>query len=121
MTSLFIERPTTDCLEEALKVIETPPPRQSDLTMALIRKLHPQVAVTGVAYFEAITSSVISCGLMNIHDYSNLTTAFVIPAKNNILQALSLTIAYLEVAWLIAFSREPHRPNAKFILHPLVQ
>ena len=32
-------------------------PRQSDLLIELIRKLKPQVVVTGMAQFEAITSA----------------------------------------------------------------
>ena len=46
----------TDKLPDAaLTVIEAP--RQSDLMIELIKKLKPQVVVTGMAQFEAITSS----------------------------------------------------------------
>ncbi|OEL24478.1 Methionine S-methyltransferase [Dichanthelium oligosanthes] len=46
-----------DCkhAEGTVTVIEAP--RQSDLLMELIRKLKPQVVVTGMAQFEAITSA----------------------------------------------------------------
>ncbi|GMH07196.1 hypothetical protein Nepgr_009036 [Nepenthes gracilis] len=67
---LSIERPNTDCSEEALTIIENP--WQSNLTMVLLWKMHPHVAITGVACFKAITSTAISCVLMNSQDYSNL-------------------------------------------------
>ena len=41
--------------KDVLTVIEAP--RQSDLMIELIKKLKPQVVVTGMAEFEAITSS----------------------------------------------------------------
>lgn len=40
---------------DAVTVIEAP--RQSDLMIELIKKLKPQVVVTGMAQFEAVTSS----------------------------------------------------------------
>ncbi|KAI4296135.1 hypothetical protein L6164_036118 [Bauhinia variegata] len=56
LTSLAIESTGTgDCSEGALAVIEAP--RQSDLMIELIKKLKPQVVVTGIAQFEAVTSS----------------------------------------------------------------
>ncbi|TKW24787.1 hypothetical protein SEVIR_3G072600v4 [Setaria viridis] len=56
LTSLAIEG-RADCnhAEGTVTVIEAP--RQSDLLIELIRKLKPQVVVTGMAQFEAITSA----------------------------------------------------------------
>ncbi|XP_052155863.1 methionine S-methyltransferase isoform X1 [Oryza glaberrima] len=51
LTSLAIEGKAKD----TVTVIEAP--RQSDLLIELIRKLKPQVVVTGMAQFEAITSA----------------------------------------------------------------
>lgn len=42
-------------VEDVLTVIEAP--RQSELLIELIRKLKPQVVVTGIAQFEAVTSA----------------------------------------------------------------
>lgn len=42
-------------LKDVITVIEAP--RQSDLMIELIKKLRPQVVVTGMAHFEAVTSS----------------------------------------------------------------
>ncbi|KAK6915825.1 Aminotransferase, class I/classII [Dillenia turbinata] len=56
LTSLQIEQAATNQLsEDALTVIEAP--HQSDLMMELIKKLKPRVVVTGLAHFEAVTSS----------------------------------------------------------------
>lgn len=56
LTSLNIENAETDQPSaDVLTVIEAP--RQSDLMIELIKKLKPQVVVTGMAQFEAITSS----------------------------------------------------------------
>ncbi|KAL6297702.1 hypothetical protein ACE6H2_005844 [Prunus campanulata] len=56
LTSLAIEGAGTDNpSEDSLTVIEAP--RQSDLMIELIRKLKPQVVVTGIAEYEAVTSS----------------------------------------------------------------
>ncbi|KAL8254966.1 hypothetical protein R6Q59_033187 [Mikania micrantha] len=56
LTSLEIE-PTRDikASKDGIAVIEAP--RQSDLMIELIKKLRPQVVVTGIAQFEAVTSS----------------------------------------------------------------
>ncbi|KAG9158300.1 hypothetical protein Leryth_000436 [Lithospermum erythrorhizon] len=53
LTSLSIE--SEEGLDEVITVIEAP--RQSDLMVDLIRKLKPQVVVTGMAEFESVTSS----------------------------------------------------------------
>ncbi|XAR56244.1 Methionine S-methyltransferase [Bertholletia excelsa] len=55
LTSLAMEDTNTDKFEDTLTVIEAP--RQSDLMIELIKKLKPQVVVTGMAHFEAVTSS----------------------------------------------------------------
>nr|Q9SWR3.1 RecName: Full=Methionine S-methyltransferase; AltName: Full=AdoMet:Met S-methyltransferase [Wollastonia biflora]AAD49573.1 methionine S-methyltransferase [Wollastonia biflora] len=56
LTSLEIEQ-TRDSKTpiDGITVIEAP--RQSDLMIELIKKLKPQVVVTGIAQFEAVTSS----------------------------------------------------------------
>lgn len=51
----LLQNTGTDKLAEDVTVIEAP--RQSDLMIELIKKLKPQVVVTGMAEFEAITSS----------------------------------------------------------------
>ncbi|KAL5993198.1 hypothetical protein ACLOJK_014121 [Asimina triloba] len=53
VTSLTIEGDKT--ADGALTVIEAP--RQSDLMIELIKKLRPQVVITGMEQFEAVTSS----------------------------------------------------------------
>ncbi|MCE3050876.1 mitochondrial metal transporter [Datura stramonium] len=56
LTSLKIEKSQTDSdLEDVITVIEAP--RQSDSMIELIKKLKPQVVVTGMAQFESVTSS----------------------------------------------------------------
>ncbi|KAK6945653.1 Aminotransferase, class I/classII [Dillenia turbinata] len=56
LTSFQIELAATDQPSEgALTVIEAP--RQSDLMMELIKRLKQRVVVTGLAHFEAVTSS----------------------------------------------------------------
>ncbi|XVF75102.1 hypothetical protein PTKIN_Ptkin13bG0161100 [Pterospermum kingtungense] len=55
LTSLAVQTEETGLSEDALTVIEAP--RQSDLMIELIKKLKPQVVVTGIAHFEAVTSS----------------------------------------------------------------
>ena len=42
-------------MQDILTVIEAP--RQSDLMIEVIKKLKPQVVVTGLPHFEAVTSS----------------------------------------------------------------
>ncbi|KAF9587172.1 hypothetical protein IFM89_039612 [Coptis chinensis] len=56
LTSLAIEGATDgQPSEDVVTVIEAP--RQSDLMIELIKKLKPQVVVTGMAHYEAVTSS----------------------------------------------------------------
>ncbi|KVH88645.1 methionine S-methyltransferase [Cynara cardunculus var. scolymus] len=56
LTSLEIEQKKDNRTSaDEITVIEAP--RQSDLMIELIKKLRPQVVVTGIAQFEAITSS----------------------------------------------------------------
>ncbi|XP_030955535.1 methionine S-methyltransferase isoform X1 [Quercus lobata] len=56
LTSLVIENTGSDNpSQDILTVIEAP--RQSDLMIEVIKKLKPQVVVTGIAHFEAVTSS----------------------------------------------------------------
>ncbi|KAK9928683.1 hypothetical protein M0R45_025806 [Rubus argutus] len=56
LTSLAVKCAGTDKpAEDSLTVIEAP--RQSDLMIVLIRKLKPQVVVTGIADYESVTSS----------------------------------------------------------------
>lgn len=56
LTSLMIENFAAENLsKDALTVVEAP--RQSDLMIELIKKLKPQVVITGMTHFEAVTSS----------------------------------------------------------------
>ncbi|KAL4311667.1 hypothetical protein GQ457_01G039880 [Hibiscus cannabinus] len=57
LTSLAIETAETGLSEDVVTVIEAP--RQSDLMIELIKKLKPQVVVTGIASFETVTSSAV--------------------------------------------------------------
>ncbi|XP_039053698.1 methionine S-methyltransferase-like isoform X1 [Hibiscus syriacus] len=57
LTSLAIESAETGLSEDVVTVIEAP--RQSDSMIELIKRLKPQVVVTGIANFEAVTSSAV--------------------------------------------------------------
>ena len=74
-------------------------PRQSDLMIELIKKLKPQVVVTGIAHFEAVTSSAFvhlldttqeigSRLFLDISDYFELSS---LPGSNGVLKYLSGT------------------------------
>jgi len=81
--------------EDALTVIEAP--RQSDLMIELIKKLKPQVVITGMEHFEAITSSAFENLLrttreigsrlfLDISDHLELSS---LPGSNGVLKYLS--------------------------------
>lgn len=83
--------------EDVLTVIEAP--RQSDLMIELIKKLKPQVVVTGMAHFEAITSSAFQHLLdttreigsrifLDISDHFELSS---LPPSNGVLKYLAGT------------------------------
>ena len=74
-------------------------PRQSDLMIELIKKLKPQVVVTGIAHFEAVTSSAFEHLLnitgkigsrlfLDISDHFELSS---LPSSNGVLKYLSGT------------------------------
>ncbi|KAL6964507.1 mitochondrial metal transporter [Sarracenia purpurea var. burkii] len=96
LTSLAIENTEIDeHSEDVLTVIEAP--RQSDLMIELIKKLKPQVVVTGMAQFEAITSSAFQQLLdttrevgsrifLDISDHFELSS---LPSSNGVLKYLS--------------------------------
>ncbi|KAL7257968.1 hypothetical protein ACSBR1_004151 [Camellia fascicularis] len=96
LTSLAIENTKADKLpEDVLTVIEAP--RQSDLMIELIKKLKPQVVVTGMAQFEAITSSAFQHLLettreigarifLDISDHFELSS---LPSSNGVLKYLA--------------------------------
>ncbi|KAI8532014.1 hypothetical protein RHMOL_Rhmol11G0179900 [Rhododendron molle] len=98
LTSLTIENIESDKLsEDVLTVIEAP--RQSDLMIELIKKLKPQVVVTGMAHFEAITSSAFQHLLdttreigsrifLDISDHFELSS---LPPSNGVLKYLAGT------------------------------
>lgn len=98
LTSLKIESAKTDNpSEDVLTVIEAP--RQSDLMIELIKKLKPQVVVTGIAHFEAVTSSAFEHLLnitgkigsrlfLDISDHFELSS---LPSSNGVLKYLSGT------------------------------
>lgn len=78
-----------------MTVIEAP--RRSDLMIELIKRLRPQVVVTGIAPFEAITSSAFehllgatqevgSRLLLDISDHLELSS---LPASNGVLKYLA--------------------------------
>ncbi|KAA8545400.1 hypothetical protein F0562_020184 [Nyssa sinensis] len=98
LTSLTIENTETDKpSEDVITVIEAP--RQSDLLIELIKKLKPQVVVTGMAHFEAVTSSAFEHLLdttrkigsrlfLDISDHFELSS---VPGSNGVLKYLSGT------------------------------
>jgi methionine S-methyltransferase len=81
--------------KDTVTVIEAP--RQSDLLIELIRKLKPQVVVTGMAQFEAITSAAFvnllsvtkdvgSRLLLDISEHLELSS---LPSSNGVLKYLA--------------------------------
>ncbi|XP_050273066.1 methionine S-methyltransferase [Quercus robur] len=98
LTSLVIENTGSDNpSQDILTVIEAP--RQSDLMIEVIKKLKPQVVVTGIAHFEAVTSSAfehllsitreIGCRLfLDISDNFELSS---LPGSSGVLKYLART------------------------------
>ncbi|KAJ8529713.1 hypothetical protein K7X08_036548 [Anisodus acutangulus] len=98
LTSLKIEKSQTDSnSEDIITVIEAP--CQSDSLVELIKKLKPQVVVTGMAQFESVTSSSfeylldttreIGCRLfLDISDQFELSS---LPKSNGLLKYLAKT------------------------------
>ncbi|KAI3448387.1 hypothetical protein Pfo_005052 [Paulownia fortunei] len=96
LTSLNIEKTESGKYsEEAITVIEAP--RQSDLMVELIKKLKPEVVVTGMAQFESVTSSSfehllditrqIGCRLfLDISDHFDLSS---LPSSNGVFKYLA--------------------------------
>uniref|UniRef100_A0A2P2IRX3 methionine S-methyltransferase n=2 Tax=Rhizophora mucronata TaxID=61149 RepID=A0A2P2IRX3_RHIMU len=96
LTSLAIEGTESDePSNDTITVIEAP--RQSDLLVELIKKLRPQMVVTGLAQFETVTSSAFvqllditreigSCLFLDISDQFELSS---LPSSNGILKYLS--------------------------------
>lgn len=96
LTSLTIEATTDDRLsEDVVTVIEAP--RQSDLMIELIKKLKPQVVVTGMAHYEAVTSSSFGhlldttrdIGARLFLDISDQLELSSLPASNGVLKYLA--------------------------------
>ncbi|KAM7478693.1 hypothetical protein LguiA_026906 [Lonicera macranthoides] len=98
LTSLTIEKTDSNGpLKDLITVIEAP--RQSDLMIELIKKLRPQVVVTGMAHFEAVTSSAFEHLLdttreigsrlfLDISDHFELSS---LPSSNGVLKYLAGT------------------------------
>ncbi|PON53723.1 Methionine S-methyltransferase [Parasponia andersonii] len=87
----------SDSVEDVLTVIEAP--RQSELMIELIIKLKPQVVVTGIAQFEAVTSSAFvhllditreigSRLFLDISDHFELSS---LPSSNGVLKYIAET------------------------------
>ncbi|KAM7251872.1 hypothetical protein ACFE04_023755 [Oxalis oulophora] len=84
--------------EDTITVIEAP--RQSDLMIELIKKLKPQVVITGMAQFEAITSSAFvhlldvtrEVGSRLFLDISDNFELSSLPGSNGVLKYLAGTI-----------------------------
>ncbi|KAA8536634.1 hypothetical protein F0562_029112 [Nyssa sinensis] len=98
LTSLTIENTETDKpSEDVVTVIEAP--RQSDLMIELIKKLKPQVVVTGMAHFEAVTSSAFEHLLNTTREigsrlFLDISDHFVLsslPGSNGVLKYLAGT------------------------------
>ncbi|EYU33299.1 hypothetical protein MIMGU_mgv1a000547mg [Erythranthe guttata] len=96
LTSLNIEKTESGKdFEEVITVIEAP--RQSDLLVELIKKLEPEVVVTGMAQFESVTSSSfehlldvtreIGCRLfLDVSDHFELSS---LPSSNGVFKYLA--------------------------------
>ncbi|KAL8541865.1 hypothetical protein ACS0TY_002931 [Phlomoides rotata] len=105
LTSLNVEKTESGKYsEDAIAVIEAP--RQSDLLVELIRKLKPEVVVTGMAQFESVTSSAfehlieitreIGCRLLlDISDHFELSS---LPSSNGVLKYLAGNVLPSHVA-----------------------
>lgn len=86
---------TNGKLEDIITVIEAP--HQSDLMIELIRKLKPQVVITGMPHFEAITSSAFEnlltttreLGTRLFLDISNHFELSSLPGSNGVLKYLA--------------------------------
>ncbi|XWS11581.1 hypothetical protein CRYUN_Cryun37aG0010900 [Craigia yunnanensis] len=78
----MLQTAETGLSENVLTVIEAP--RQSDLMIELIKKLKPQVVVTGIAHFEAVTSS----AFVQLSDHFELSS---LPGTSGVLKYLSGT------------------------------
>lgn len=96
LTSLAIEAKTDDKpSEDVITVIEAP--RQSDLMIELIKKLKPQVVVTGMAHYESVTSSSFGhlldttrdIGARLFLDISDQLELSSLPASNGVLKYLA--------------------------------
>ncbi|KAK8581398.1 hypothetical protein V6N13_144424 [Hibiscus sabdariffa] len=95
LTSLAVEAAETSLSEDVVTVIDAP--RHSDLMVELIKKLKPQVVVTGIAHFESVTSSAFvqlldatreigSRLFLDISDHFDLSS---LPGTNGVLKYLS--------------------------------
>ncbi|XP_022942401.1 methionine S-methyltransferase-like isoform X2 [Cucurbita moschata] len=95
LTSLNIETGIGRAADDVRTVIEAP--SQSDLMIELIKKLKPQVVVTGMAHFEAVTSSAFvqlldvtreigSRLFIDISDHFELSS---LPSSNGVLKYLA--------------------------------
>ncbi|XP_022977804.1 methionine S-methyltransferase-like isoform X2 [Cucurbita maxima] len=95
LTSLNIETEIDRAANDVLTVIDAP--SQSDLMIELIKKLKPQVVVTGMAHFEAVTSSAFvqlldvtreigSRLFLDISDHFELSS---LPSSNGVLKYLA--------------------------------
>ncbi|KAJ9174856.1 hypothetical protein P3X46_013457 [Hevea brasiliensis] len=98
LTSLAIEGTENyDPSKDAITVIEAP--RQSDLMVELIKKLKPQVVITGMAQFEAVTSSAFNqllditreIGSRLFLDISDQLELSSLPSPNGVLKYLAGT------------------------------
>ncbi|KAK1352123.1 Methionine S-methyltransferase [Heracleum sosnowskyi] len=99
LTSLTMEEKETDKPSvDAITVIDAP--RQSDLMIELIRKLKPQVVVTGMAEYESVTSSAFEhllgttkeIGARLFIDISDQFELSSLPGSNGVLKYLAKTI-----------------------------
>ncbi|KAJ6309277.1 hypothetical protein OIU76_018801 [Salix suchowensis] len=98
LTSLAIKSAEgDDPSKDVITVIEAP--RQSDLMVELIKKLKPQVVITGMAHYEAVTSSAFAHLLevtreigsrlfLDISDHFELSS---LPSSNGVLKYLAGT------------------------------
>lgn len=88
------DKPSVD----AITVIDAP--RQSDLMIELIRKLKPQVVVTGMAQYESVTSSAFEhllgttreIGARLFIDISDQFELSSLPGSNGVLKYLAKTV-----------------------------
>lgn len=110
--------------EDGITVIEAP--NQSELMIELIKKLKPQVVITGIAHFEAITSAAFESLLsttadigsrlfLDISEHLELSS---LPGSNGVLKYLARNVLPSHAAILCGLVK--NQVNVLFFQHHLL-